>query len=83
AYTRLHLQGGRDLLISKKLGYFEELLGETPHFFRVHRSHLLNLDRLRRYQRGESLLTLDDGTQVRLSRDRKAGFERRVEQMQP
>ncbi len=47
-------------------------------FFRVHRSAIVNLDRIRELQpyfRGEHVLILQDGTKLKLSRARREKLE--------
>jgi two-component system LytT family response regulator len=51
---------------------------DTRKFFRVHRSAIVNLDRVREVHpmfRGDCALILADGTNVRLSRSRRKAFE--------
>lgn len=48
-------------------------------FFRVHRSAIVNLARIREIHpmfHGDSMLVLSDGSQVKLSRSRRGEFER-------
>lgn len=50
-------------------------------FFRVHRSAIVNLDRVREFQHwshGDYVVLLHDGTELRLSRTRRAALERRI-----
>ena len=52
-------------------------------FFRVHRSGIVNLDRIREIQpafHGDLLLILTDGSQVKLSRSRRSALEERLGQ---
>ncbi|MFI5172535.1 MAG: LytR/AlgR family response regulator transcription factor [Chitinophagales bacterium] len=60
-YTNLFLTENRKLLITKNLGEFEEILQKND-FVRVHKSHLINLDHVKKYVRGEGgqLLMTDD-----------------------
>lgn len=78
-YTVFHLaslHGGapRKLVASRTLKEFENML--TPaHFFRVHRSALINLLRVKEYIRGEGgTAIMDDGSEVEISRNEKKGF---------
>jgi two-component system LytT family response regulator len=51
-------------------------------FVRVHRSTIVNLDRVREIHplfRGDCALVLSDGTRVKLSRSRRKTFEERFE----
>ena len=47
-YTTFHFTDGSSLLITKTLGHYEKFLLEK-NFFRIHKSHLINLKHLRRY----------------------------------
>lgn len=73
-YTRFNLDGGDDLMVSKTLKEYEELLSEN-HFFRTHNSHMINLDFMRQYIRGKGgYVIMTDGTEVEVSARRKADF---------
>lgn len=78
AYTRVQLQDGSSMLVSRKLRFFEEVLEARPCFARPHRSFVVNLNHAKRYSRGESLILMDTGTAVPISRERKADFEQRL-----
>ena len=70
-YTRVYLLGGAKILISKTLKDIESLLPNSQ-FFRAHHSHLVNLDHIRKYERGDGgILTMSDGKQIMVSRSRK------------
>lgn len=73
-YTRIFFTDRKQLLVSKPLKEFEELLTDVD-FFRVHNSHLINLQQMESYIQGEGGFALmSDGTQVEVSRRRKAEF---------
>lgn len=78
-YARLHV-GDRGYLIRETMQSLEERL-DPRQFVRVHRSAIVNVDRvqsLQPYFRGKHILTLKDGTRVTMSRSRRANFERAV-----
>ena len=75
SYTRVVLVDGSETLASKKIGLFDELLGERWGFFRAHRSYLVNLDLLEAYHRAEATLVMRGGHEARLARDRRVAFE--------
>ncbi len=75
-YAKLHV-GGKVHLLRETMGKLETAL-DPKIFFRVHRSAIVNLDRVREMQpyfRGEDVLILRDGTKLRLSRNRRARLE--------
>lgn len=49
-YTHFYLTEGREIVITKTLKYYEELLGDHG-FFRVHQSHMINLQYLNKYNK--------------------------------
>ncbi|MCB9232026.1 MAG: response regulator transcription factor [Bacteroidia bacterium] len=73
-YTHVHLVKGGSLLVSKNLGSLEEKLIPN-HFFRCHKSHLINLNELKSYVRTEGgYILMKDGSQIPLGRQYRAAF---------
>jgi two-component system LytT family response regulator len=70
-YSTLYLQNGEQVVASKQLKSFEELL-PSDQFIKVHQSHIVNLRRVKQllFQDGSYLL-LEDDSQVPLARRRK------------
>ncbi len=68
-YTRFHLVNGKELLVSRTLKEFEEILGDHG-FIRVHKSHLVNKSCVTRLDR-EGRLWLANGENIPVSRRRK------------
>ncbi len=75
AYTHVFLADGSKLLVSKKLKFFEDLLMRRKNFFRIHRSHLINLNFVKKYSRLESFIEMDNGIAMPVSKERKKEFE--------
>jgi two-component system LytT family response regulator len=76
-YVSIH-SGGHAYLLREPLAELEKSL-DPDVFFRVHRSAIVNLGRIREIHpmfRGDSMLVLSDGSQVKLSRSRRGEFER-------
>jgi len=73
-YSRLYLTNKRSVLVTKLLKDFEELL--TPYrFFRVHNSHLINLNYISKYIRGDGgQVVMENGDVVDVSRRKKEQF---------
>jgi two-component system LytT family response regulator len=70
-YTHIVLKNGKKLLVSRTLKEIEELLEGQP-FLRVHHSHLVNLNEITRYIRGEGgYVVMSDNTSISVSRSRK------------
>ena len=76
-YASIH-SGGGTFLLRETLNDLEKRL-DPERFLRVHRSAIVNVDRVREIHplfRGDCTLVLTDGTQVKLSRTRRGEFER-------
>lgn len=71
AYTSIKLNNGEAKLVSKRLKLFEDLLKDRPNFKRVHRSYLVNMNEVNRYAKAESLLILNGGVEVPVSKEHK------------
>ncbi len=84
-YVRLHVvssdrPAGKPLLLRQSLAELERLL-DPARFFRLHRSAIANLDRVRELLpsfRGQYVVVLQSGTRVRLGRGRLAELQRRL-----
>ncbi len=77
-YTRIYLYGGKSILASKTLVEFEELLTDLG-FFRVHKTHLVNLAHVISYHKTKnSYLLLEDDSRITVSRRRKTALEERL-----
>ncbi len=74
AYTVFALKNGNKIMVSKPLGDFEGRLMKH-NFFRVHKSHIINLHEVTRYVRGEGgYVVLSNDDTVPVSRIRKDDF---------
>jgi two-component system LytT family response regulator len=77
-YTVLYFTDGNKLTASKTLKEFEDLLPETR-FFRIHHSHIINLDHIRRYIRGDGgQVVMGNGNFVDVSRRKKEEFLKKI-----
>jgi two-component system LytT family response regulator len=81
AYTYVSLKDGSRLLVSKKLKFFEDLLDFRPQFFRPHRSHIINLNFVKKYLKGEGSILMDNNSLISVSRDKKGEFERILKEL--
>ncbi len=74
AYCTVFLVDKSKVLVSKTLGDIEQKLGSNP-FYRVHASHLINLNHVKKYikEEGGSII-MQDGKMIPLSRRKKKEF---------
>ncbi len=74
AYTKIHITNSKKILVSRPLKDYENLLPEDI-FFRIHNSHLVNLNYIKKYNRGRGgLVELDDGSVLEVAARRKDEF---------
>ncbi len=75
SYTYMHtLNTSKPTLISKPIGDYEEMLNNEL-FIRIHRSHLINLQHVVKYVKGEGgYAVMCDNSKVEVSRRKKAEF---------
>jgi two-component system LytT family response regulator len=73
-YSRIFFINGESLLVTRQLKEFEEML--TPYrFCRVHNVHLINLNYVKKYIRGEGgSVVLENGDEIDVSRRKKDDF---------
>lgn len=73
-YTNIYLKDGKKLVVSKTMKDFEPYLNESD-FFRIHRSHIINLNFVTGYQSKDGgYVLLTDNSQVEVSRSRYKDF---------
>jgi len=73
-YTHFFLRSGDRILVSKTIKYFEELLTDQD-FFRIHQSHLININHIKEYHKGEGgYAIMSDDSSVIVSRRKKEAF---------
>ncbi|UEG48985.1 LytTR family DNA-binding domain-containing protein [Ferruginibacter lapsinanis] len=74
SYTNVYIKGKCKELITKSLKEFGEIL-PTDIFFRVHHSHIVNLNYIKKYYKGRGgYIELEDGTTVEVSARKKDEF---------
>ena len=77
-YSTLFLKNKETILVAKTLKEFEEMLAEH-NFFRVHNSHLINLNCIKSYNKGKGgSVELEDGYHIEVSTRRKDDFLKRI-----
>ena len=77
-YTAFFLKGHKKMIVSRILKEIEELIQDHS-FARVHHSHIVNLNEIEKYVRGEGgYLIMSDGSSVDVSRSRKESLLKRL-----
>jgi two-component system LytT family response regulator len=77
-YTHIYMSTGKKYMISKTLKEVEEQLFHKT-FVRVHQSHLVNFDYVKKYLKGPTcILILSDDTEIPVSRRKKNEFIERI-----
>ena len=78
-YTYVHLTEGSPILTTRKLKEFENMLQDF-NFFRIHNSHLISLDYVKTYRKGEGgYVVMQGDAELKVSRLRKNQFLKRLE----
>ncbi len=73
-YTKVVLSGSKKIVVSKVLKDIDEALS-GPDFCRVHSSFLINVNRIKKYVRGDGgYLIMDDDANISISRNRRQEF---------
>jgi two-component system, LytTR family, response regulator len=73
-YTHIYLTSGKKITVAKTLKEVEENITGTP-FYRIHQSHLINMNHVGKLIKGESAyVIMKDGSSITISRNKKEGF---------
>jgi two-component system, LytTR family, response regulator len=74
SYTHIFKTDKKKLLVSRRMSEYEELLPASL-FFRIHQSHIINLDHVVKYHRGRGgFVEMSDGAMLELATRRKDEF---------
>ena len=80
SYSCFHLTDGRKVLVSKKIKEFENILLPTGHFFRTHRTYLINLHKIKQYIKTDGgHILMNNGDIVSISRELKEDFLNKIQ----
>lgn len=72
-YTHFHLIDGTRITVSKTLKYYSKIL-EDSHFFKAHKSYLVNLEQVKAYDKKISKIIMNDETKINLAVRRQKEF---------
>ena len=77
-YTNIFLIENKKLIATKTLKYFEEMLDDHQ-FFRVHKSHYINVSFIDKYLKGKGgYVLISDGSRIEVAVRRKEEFLKKV-----
>jgi two-component system LytT family response regulator len=72
SYTRFHLQVGDSILVSKVMKEYEPALLSNGNFYRVHRSYIVNTDKVKKIVRNDGgYLVMENEQQIPISREQR------------
>jgi two-component system, LytTR family, response regulator len=72
-YARLQTVQGENYLVTKTLREIEETLDDQL-FFRIHRQYLVNISRVKKFLKVESMVVMSNGKELPVARNRKEDF---------
>lgn len=80
-YTHIYLDSGERITASKTIKSYEELL--VPfNFYRVHKRHVINLNYMRKFVKGEGgYVLMDDELKIEVSRRRRPAFMEQIKRL--
>ncbi|MCB0705301.1 MAG: response regulator transcription factor [Saprospiraceae bacterium] len=81
-YTHIFLRNEEKITASKTIKAYEEML-EGVNFYRVHKRHVINLNYMRKFVKGDGgYLIMDDGIRIEVSRRRRPAFMEQMRRLQ-
>lgn len=79
SYSTFYTEDGKKHVVSRNLKEYEDTLPAT-HFFRSHKSHIINIQRVKKYLRTDGyFVEMEDGSMVEISRRKKDEFLQMME----
>lgn len=80
-YTHVYKTNKEKITVCKTLKSYEKML-QGMNFYRVHKSHIVNLNYIDRYVKGDGgFLVMEDGKKIDVGRRRRASFLERLKLM--
>lgn len=81
-YTHIYLSNGDRITASKTIKSYEEMLAPY-NFYRVHKRHVINLNYMRKFVKGEGgFVIMDDKMEIEVSRRRRPAFMEQLRHLQ-
>jgi two-component system LytT family response regulator len=80
-YSKVIYKDGKKKIISRTLKDFEEAIPKEK-FFRIHKSHLINLKYIKEYSKiSGNFVTMTDGSRIEISRRKAPEFVRKIKEV--
>ena len=76
-YSTFHLSNSKKILLTKKLKEVNELLPKK-HFFRLHNSYIVNLDKIKEYIKSDGYVVLEGNHKIPISRLKRNEFLKKI-----
>jgi two-component system, LytTR family, response regulator len=77
-YTMVFLSDRRQIMVARNIKDYEGLLPEL-FFYRVHKSHIINLQKIQKYQKGRGgYIIMEDGSSIEVASRRREEFFQRL-----
>lgn len=77
-YTNICLAGEKIIMTTRTIKDYEDILPDTI-FCRIHNSHIINLSRIQKYQKGRGgVVIMEDGTAIEVASRRREDFLRKL-----
>ena len=81
SYVMIYLENHKSHLVVNSLSYYEELL-PADKFFRIHKSHLINIYQVERFDPNhQDKVQLKDGSELTIAARRKSAFSQLIKQI--
>jgi two-component system LytT family response regulator len=78
SYTVIHLGNNQQIIATRNIKDYEDLLPDII-FYRVHNSHIINLQKIQKYNKGRGgFVTMEDGNSIEVASRRREEFLRRL-----
>ena len=78
SYTMIHFSNHKELLATRNIKDYEDLLPGAI-FYRIHKSHIINIHKIKEYQKGNGgYVTMEDGVSIEVASRRREDFLKRL-----
>lgn len=78
SYAIIHAEGGKSIISSKNIKHYEKLI-KNSFFCRIHNSHIINIDHVRRIlKKRDYAVEMSDGANIRVSQNKRSEFTEKI-----